>query len=39
MGCKDPRDQALTLFSTVHGAALLSSAFRDSEIRWIDSLA
>ncbi|MET0206114.1 MAG: hypothetical protein ABW228_02965 [Thermoleophilaceae bacterium] len=48
MGCRDPRDQALTLFSTVQGAALLSSAFRDPEIlasqvqrleRWIDSLA
>ena len=48
MGCRDPRDQALTLFSTVQGAAVLSSAFRDSEIlasqvqwleRWIDSLA
>jgi TetR/AcrR family transcriptional regulator, transcriptional repressor for nem operon len=48
MGCRDPRDQALTLFSTVQGAALLSCAFHDSEIlasqvrrleRWIDSLA
>jgi TetR/AcrR family transcriptional repressor of nem operon len=48
MGCRHPRDQALTLFSTVQGAALLSSAFGDSEIlasqvrrleRWIDSLA
>jgi TetR/AcrR family transcriptional repressor of nem operon len=48
MGCKDPRDHALTLFSTVQGAALLSSAFRDPEIlvtqvrrleRWIDSLS
>jgi TetR/AcrR family transcriptional regulator, transcriptional repressor for nem operon len=48
MGCRDPRDQALTLFSTVQGAALLSSAFRDPEIlvsqvkrlnRWVDSLA
>jgi TetR/AcrR family transcriptional regulator, transcriptional repressor for nem operon len=48
MGCRDPRDQALTLFSTVQGAALLSNAFRDPEIlasqvrrleRWIDSLA
>jgi TetR/AcrR family transcriptional repressor of nem operon len=47
MGCRDPRDQALTLFSTVQGAALLSSAFRDPDIlvsqvkrlnRWIDSL-
>ena len=45
---KNPRDQALTMFSTVQGAALLSSAFRDPEIlasqvhrleRWIDSLA
>ena len=48
MGCRDPRDHALTLFSTVQGAALLSTAFRDPEIlvsqvrrleRWIDSLA
>ena len=48
MGCRDPRDQALTLFSTVQGAALLSTAFGDPEIlasqvrrleRWIDSLA
>jgi TetR/AcrR family transcriptional regulator, transcriptional repressor for nem operon len=48
MGSKDPRDHALTLFSTVQGAALLSTAFQDSEIlasqvqrleRWIDSLA
>ena len=48
LGCRDPRDQALTLFSTVQGAALLASAFRDPEIlasqvrrlnRWIDSLA
>lgn len=48
MGCRDPRDQALTLFSTVQGAALLSCAFRDPDIlasqvrrleRWIDSLA
>ena len=48
MGCSEPRDQALTLFSTVQGAALLASAFGDSEIlasqvrrleRWIDSLA
>jgi AcrR family transcriptional regulator len=48
MGCRDPRDHALTLFSTVQGAAVLSSAFRDPEIltsqvqrlqRWIDSLA
>jgi hypothetical protein len=38
----------MTLFSTVQGAALLASAFRDPEIlasqvqrlnRWIDSLA
>jgi AcrR family transcriptional regulator len=48
MGCKDPRDHAFTLISTVQGAALLSSAFGDPEIlvaqvqrlnRWIDSLA
>jgi TetR/AcrR family transcriptional regulator, transcriptional repressor for nem operon len=48
IGCRDARDKALTLFSTVQGAALLSSAFRDPEIlasqvhrleRWIDSLA
>jgi AcrR family transcriptional regulator len=48
MGVRDARDHALTLISTVQGAALLSSTFRDSEIlvsqvrrleRWIDSLA
>jgi TetR/AcrR family transcriptional repressor of nem operon len=48
MGCRDPRDHALTLISTVQGAALLSSTFRDAEIlvsqvrrleRWIDSVA
>jgi AcrR family transcriptional regulator len=48
MGCRDAREHALTLFSTVQGAALLSNAFRDPEIlvsqvhrleRWIDSLA
>ena len=47
MGSRDPRDDALTLISTVQGAALLTSTFRDSEIlvsqvrrleRWIDSL-
>jgi AcrR family transcriptional regulator len=48
MGCRDPREQALTLISTVQGAALLSSAFRDPRILtsqvqrlegWIESLA
>jgi TetR/AcrR family transcriptional repressor of nem operon len=48
LGSRDPRDQALTLLSTVQGAALLASAFREPEIlasqvrrleRWIDSLA
>jgi AcrR family transcriptional regulator len=48
LGRTDPRDDAMTLFSTVQGAALLASAFRDPEIlasqvqrlnRWIDSLA
>jgi hypothetical protein len=48
LGCRNPRDQALTLLATVQGAALLSCAFRDPEIlvsrvheleRWIDSLA
>jgi AcrR family transcriptional regulator len=48
MGCRDPRGHALTLISTVQGAALLSSAFGDPEIlasqtrrldRCIDSLA
>jgi TetR/AcrR family transcriptional regulator, transcriptional repressor for nem operon len=48
MGVRDARGHALTLISTVQGAALLSSTFRDSEIlvsqvhrleRWIDSLA
>jgi TetR/AcrR family transcriptional regulator, transcriptional repressor for nem operon len=47
MGCRDPRDHALTLISTVQGAALLASTFSDGEIlvsqvhrleRWIDSL-
>jgi TetR/AcrR family transcriptional repressor of nem operon len=47
MGCRDPRGHALTLISTVQGAALLSSTFGDSGIlaaqvhrleRWIDSL-
>jgi TetR/AcrR family transcriptional regulator, transcriptional repressor for nem operon len=48
MGCRDAREHALTLISTVQGAALLSSTFNDSGIlsaqvhrleRWIDSLA
>jgi TetR/AcrR family transcriptional repressor of nem operon len=48
LGCSDPREQALTMFSTVQGAALLSAAFHDPDIltsqvrkleRWIDSLA
>jgi AcrR family transcriptional regulator len=48
MGCRTAREHALTLLSTVQGAALLSSTFHDSEIlvsqvhrleRWIDSLA
>jgi TetR/AcrR family transcriptional repressor of nem operon len=48
MGVRDARDQALSLLSTVQGAAILSSAFHDPEIlvdqvrrleRWIDSLA
>ena len=48
IGVRDARGHALTLISTVQGAALLSSAFSDSEIlisqvhrleRWIDSLA
>jgi TetR/AcrR family transcriptional repressor of nem operon len=47
MGCRDARGHALTLVSTVQGAALLSSTFSDSGIlaaqvhrleRWIDSL-
>jgi hypothetical protein len=47
MGCRAAREHALTLLSTVQGAALLSSTFHDSEIlvsqvhrleRWIDSL-
>ena len=47
MGCRGAREHALTLLSTVQGAALLSSTFHDSEIlvsqvhrleRWIDSL-
>jgi TetR/AcrR family transcriptional repressor of nem operon len=47
MGCRDARGHALTLISTVQGAALLSSTFRDSGIlaaqvqrleRWIDSI-
>jgi AcrR family transcriptional regulator len=48
MGCRNPREHALTLISGVQGAALLSSALSDSGIltsqvhrleRWIDSLA
>jgi len=48
MGCRNAREQALTLISTVQGAALLSCVFSDTEIlasqvhrleRWIDSLA
>src|SRR5919197_1888492 len=48
MGVRDPREHALTLISTVQGAALLASAFSDTDIlasqvhrleRWIDSLA
>jgi TetR/AcrR family transcriptional repressor of nem operon len=48
IGVRNPREHALNLISTVQGAALLSNAFRDSEIlvaqvrrleRWIDSLA
>jgi TetR/AcrR family transcriptional repressor of nem operon len=47
MGCRDARGHALTLISTVQGAALLASTFGDSGIltaqvhrleRWIDSL-
>ena len=47
LGCRGAREHALTLLSTVQGAALLSSTFHDSEIlvsqvhrleRWIDSL-
>ena len=48
LGARDPRENAVTLISTVQGAALLSSTFSDAEIlasqvhrleRWIDSLA
>ena len=48
MGIRDAREHALTLISTVQGAALLASAFSDTDIlasqvhrleRWIDSLA
>jgi TetR/AcrR family transcriptional repressor of nem operon len=48
MEVKEPREHALTLISSVQGAALLSSAFSDTDIlvsqvhrleRWIDSLA
>ena len=47
LGVRDAREHALTLISTIQGAALLSSAFSDTEIllsqvhrveRWIDSL-
>ena len=47
IGVRDSREHALTLISTVQGAALLSCTFRDSGIlvsqvrrleRWIDSL-
>jgi AcrR family transcriptional regulator len=47
LGVRDAREHALTLISTIQGAALLSSAFGDTEIllaqvhrleRWIDSL-
>jgi TetR/AcrR family transcriptional regulator, transcriptional repressor for nem operon len=48
MGTTDARQHALTLISTVQGAAVLASAFGDPEVlaaqvhgleRWIDSLA
>jgi hypothetical protein len=48
MGVRDPREHALTLISSVQGAALLAGTFSDGEIltsqvhrleRWIDSLA
>ena len=48
MGVSDTREHAVTLISTVQGAALLASAFSDTDIlasqvhrleRWIDSLA
>ena len=48
IGVRDAREHALTLISTVQGAALLSSAFSDSEILvsqvhrlecWIDSVS
>jgi AcrR family transcriptional regulator len=48
LGCRDARDQAIGLISTVQGAALVSSTFHDPEIlvsqvrrleRWIDSFA
>jgi TetR/AcrR family transcriptional repressor of nem operon len=47
IGSRDPREHALTMISTVQGAALLASTFSDSGIlsdqvhrleRWIDSL-
>jgi TetR/AcrR family transcriptional repressor of nem operon len=47
LGLRDARDHALTLLSTVEGAALLSNAFGDRDVlisqmhrleRWIDSL-
>jgi TetR/AcrR family transcriptional repressor of nem operon len=48
LGIANPREHAVTLISTVQGAALISSALSDAEIlasqvhrleRWIDSLA
>lgn len=48
LGCRDPREHALALFSGVQGAALLANAFDDPAIlsgqirrleRWIDSLS
>ena len=48
MGRRDAEDCALTLLSTVEGAALLSNAFGDRDMlvsqmhrleRWVDSLA
>jgi TetR/AcrR family transcriptional regulator, transcriptional repressor for nem operon len=48
LGVRDPREHAITLISTVQGAALLTSTLSDSGIlgsqvhrleRWIDSLA
>jgi TetR/AcrR family transcriptional regulator, transcriptional repressor for nem operon len=48
LGARHPRENAVTLISTVQGAALISSALSDAEIlgsqvhrleRWIDSVA